>query len=403
MTEFGKKSLLSTITAIICIFLYVAVILFGTGRIIANSNTRQLIAAREFNDIIDLASSASFLGFMSRPYQDTIQDALLASETLLGVIITGSNGEFGFERNYGTVINWNGDIPRFRTGFGISSNPFFQSVWIEGQRNSTVQAIYSYIDYDFLISVLKDTLIIIIGIMTFAIIVLLLEIYSKPDSSLSMKINAAKNYKTDNTAYQNTEQKIVYREDYSEPEFNEPEITIEDEGVKEGYPKGLYSPRGIGWESYTKERLDSELHRCASVEEDLVFIVMDTGKIKLGEGLLRNLISEIASTFTLRDMIFEKGESGLSLIVPSLSLEQCIEKAEIFINKIQTSLFDSSDSLPDFSIGMSSREGRLVEASRLMFEANEALAKALSDSASPIIAFKSDPEKYRNYIRRNNY
>ena len=389
MTEFGKKSHISTIIAIICIFLYAASILFGAGRIIANSNTRQVIAAREFNDIIDLASSASFLGFMSRPYQETIQDALISTETLLGVIITGSNGEFGFEKNYGSVINWNGDVPRFRTGFGISANPFFQSVWIEGQRNSTVQAVYSYIDYDFLISVLKDTLILIIGVMTFAIIILLLEIYSKPGSSIK-------------TVYHKAEQKPVYTDINSSSDFYDSEIIEVDVNKKEGYPKGLYSPRGIGWESYTKERLDSELHRCSSLEEDLVFIVMDSSRIKLGEGLLRNLISEIASTFTLRDMIFEKGDNGLSLIVPSLSLEQCIEKAEIFLQKVQTSLFDNSGDLLDFFIGMSSRAGRLVEASRLMFEADEALARAQKDTSSPIIAFKSDPEKYRNYIRRNN-
>ena len=395
MVEFGKKSFLSTITAIICITLYAAAIIIGAGRIIANSSSRQIIAAREYNDIIDLASSAAVLGFMSRPYQDTIQESIMYSETILGVIISGSGGEFGFEKNYGTVINWNGDTPRFRAGFGISGTPFFQSVWIEGQRNSTVQAIYSYIDYDFLIRVLKDTLLIIMVVMAFAFIVLLFEIYLKSSSAETVYPIEKNERKPDKPGVNNTVT-FEYEDGYYEPEPAKPET------AKETYLKGLYSPRGIGWESYTKERLVSELHRCSALEEDLVFILMDTGKTKLGEGTFRNLISEIASSFTLRDMIFEKGENGLSLIVPAQSLEQCLVKAEKFLEKAHTSLFDPSGNLPDLCIGMSSRAGRLVEASRLITEAGQALAKALKDPQSPIIAFKSDPEKYRDFIRRHN-
>ena len=52
----------------------------------------------------------------------------------------------------------------------------------------------------------------------------------------------------------------------------------------------------------------------------------------------------------------------------------------------------------ELCIGLSSRAGRLVDANRLILEANKALEKALSDPESHVIAFKSDPEKYREYI-----
>jgi len=49
---------------------------------------------------------------------------------------------------------------------------------------------------------------------------------------------------------------------------------------------------------------------------------------------------------------------------------------------------------------MSSRSGRLLNAERLILEADEALKKARTEEKSPIIAFKSDPEKYREFISK---
>jgi hypothetical protein len=41
-----------------------------------------------------------------------------------------------------------------------------------------------------------------------------------------------------------------------------------------------------------------------------------------------------------------------------------------------------------------------VDAGRITFEAEEALQRALADPVSYIVAFKSDPEKYRAFVRR---
>jgi hypothetical protein len=58
-----------------------------------------------------------------------------------------------------------------------------------------------------------------------------------------------------------------------------------------------------------------------------------------------------------------------------------------------------NNSISNLFIGLSSRSGRLLNAERIMFECNQALEKAKSDPKSSIIAFKSDPEKYRAFIR----
>jgi hypothetical protein len=72
--------------------------------------------------------------------------------------------------------------------------------------------------------------------------------------------------------------------------------------------------------------------------------------------------------------------------------------AEEFRNKLFTKINSDILKKSSWGIGLSSRSGRLLEANRLLLEASRALEKALEDPASPIVAFKSDPERYRAFI-----
>jgi hypothetical protein len=381
MSNAGKRTL-SFAAALICIVLYTAALIFGVGRILVDYNNRRVLVENEFNEILDRSSGAAILGFMSREYQRVIQDTIDESETLLGVIISGSNGAFGFERQPGTVI---GDDLRFKTGFDISKEPLYKGIYIEGQRNTTIRAIYSYLDYNKLVQVLKDSLFIILLIVAFAVLVLILEINFRAKQSRTAPAPGLRQAGVSSPVVQRPA-----------PDTWEEEVDDEDDES----PKGLFSPRGIGWESYTAERLDSELHRCATLEEDLVLIAMDSRKNRFDEETIKKLIIEIIRFFTQRDMIFEKGEQGLTLIIPALNLEQGFTKSEQFRSRINDSLIDSSGHSLELCIGLSSRAGRLVEAERLILEASQALVKAVNDPDSPIVAFKSDPEKYRNFISK---
>jgi hypothetical protein len=172
-----------------------------------------------------------------------------------------------------------------------------------------------------------------------------------------------------------------------------------DENICEG-PKGLYSPHGnISWEAYTKDRLASELHRCASYEQDMVFIVMEFRGDKQNDTAFFNEFAEMAvNFFGHRDMIFEWKEDGISVIVPNIDLDQGVAKCEDFHNRVKTKLLHSSSLEWELCMGLSSRAGRLIDPDRLIFETSQAVARALVDPVSPIIAFKSDPERYRAFI-----
>ena len=192
------------------------------------------------------------------------------------------------------------------------------------------------------------------------------------------------------------------------PKSDEPEVeTIKDEtpgnkssGESAEIPNGLYSPRSnVGWEAYTKDRLASELHRCAASEQDLVVLLMECGPTVNCDGsLYKKIANEAVDLFNLRDLTFEHGERGITIIMPNTSLELGIVKAEEFHARLHKTYFDSFQTKNDFLTGISSRSGRLIEADRLLQEAGRALEKAKTEP--PVVAFKSDPDKYRDYIRK---
>jgi len=433
-----KTSKISSITAVICIVIYIAAIGFGAVRIIANIGDRKKTAENEFYDLADRASSSAvFLGFMSEPYQETIRDYLGISETLLGVIITGSNGEYAFERYPGSGIIWAGEFPRLKTGAGFPAEPFHLPLRVEGQRNVNIQAVYSYIDNDLFLGVLRDTLIAVLAALAIALAALIIEMSRKKKASYYRSELPADNF-TSSAATGNAagyaagyaaessaaaaESKPAQLPDYESGVTDD--MFLPEESGEESYeispfgdvsfeetsdpaadspedknPLGLYTPRGnIGWESYTLERLNSELHRCASSEQDLTLLAMGfRNDENMSDTLYRQFTDEAAAYFAMRDLIFEKGGNGISVIIPSVDLEYGIARAEEFRGRITAALPETFDRT--LCIGLSSRSGRLIEAERMILEASTALKKATADPVSPIIAFKSDPEKYREFLK----
>jgi hypothetical protein len=175
----------------------------------------------------------------------------------------------------------------------------------------------------------------------------------------------------------------------------------EEISAKTNEPQGLYSPKsGIGWENYTMDRLASEIHRCAASEQDLVVMLFECGEdLACDDELYQKLADEAVHFFNLKDLTFEKGTRGISVIIPNIDLDHGIIKAEEFHARVLKNLSGGFNSKTDLRAGLSSRSGRLMDADRLFFEAASALEKA--KDGQPIVAFKSNPEKYRDFIRKS--
>jgi len=169
----------------------------------------------------------------------------------------------------------------------------------------------------------------------------------------------------------------------------------------EAAPGGLFSPlSGLGWESYLEHRLDAELSRAASFEQDLSLLFIRGAGLSPGQADYGITARAIADFFSFRDLAFERGPDGFAVIMPNMDADHGLRMAEEFRRKLNQAFTGNRDRQggPLLAMGLSSRAGRLVDSARVCQEADIALRKAASDTESHIMAFRPDPDRYRLYL-----
>ena len=96
-------------------------------------------------------------------------------------------------------------------------------------------------------------------------------------------------------------------------------------------------------------------------------------------------------------MIFEYENDSFAGININMNLENAINFSEqLFINLYE--IYESYKINSKIGIGITTRSMRLVPGNRLINEAKQAAEKALEEETMPIVAFKVNHEKYRDYI-----
>jgi len=364
-----------SIIAAICIVIYVLALVQGAFRIYLSVEDRKVTAEQEFSNIADLALSAGMQGFMDDRFEQTIKNALLSSKSIEALIITGPDNSYAFEKQPGRAVSWVNNTPRFINRYTFSNQSHYRPLAIADLRNANIKAVAGAFDYNQFVKILKETLLIILfgfALSFFTMLVKILAGRKENPELLSVRTPGASG-----KAGRGQE---------------------EDDIPSGAGPKGLFSSRsGLGWEEYIKERLDSELHRCSSSEKDLAFIALEFTDMT-EERVFKQAAQEAIKFFASKDLIFEYGEQGIAVILPGAGLDTAIPKAENFYQRILKRFPNSYMPAFGLSIGLSSRSGRLLTADRLILEASQALKKAKDDSKTSIIAFKSDPEKYRAFI-----
>jgi len=365
-----KTSVLGIIIACICIIVYMGVLVYVIIGINKNMNERRLVADQEFQEIADLASSAGVISFMDDTFNDIILNALKRCVALEGLIISGPNGEEGFEKEPGRALTWVNNSPRFRHRFDFSRQDLPpQQLRINGLRNVSIRGVAGAFDYEEISKILKKALLPVILSLVLAFFTLLAGALRKKSGGAVHGAEQAHNKKTAETAKETHRQHT-----------------------------GGYSERGrIVRQENTESRLTEELRRCAAAGQDLSFIVMEF-KLEIDDQSYARIAADTARFFSSRDFICERGECGISVICPGLNLDAGFLNAGEFHTRLVGKYPAMIKSKTDLCVGISSRSGRPVDAARLMFEAEEALERAMMDPVSFIVAFKSDPEKYRAFM-----
>jgi len=361
-------SVIGIIIACLCIIVYMGVLVYVIIGVNRDMNQRRLDADREFYEMVDLANSAGLLSFMDDNFNDIMLNALKRTTSLEGLIISGPNGEEGFEKEQGRAIAWVNNSPRFRNRFDFSRQPFYQQLRINGLRNVTIRAVAGAFDYTEITKILKKALLPVIIAFVLAFITLLM-------GALNRKSGLAEKQKDKKAGTSETVKET--------PKQN---------------ARGGYSERGrIVRQENTESRLTEELRRCAAAGQDLSFIVMEF-KLPVDDPTYARISADTARFFSSRDFICERGERGISVICPGLNLDAGFLNAGEFHTRLIGKYPSLIKSKTDLCIGLSARSGRPVDAERLMFETEEALERAMMDPISFIVAFKSDPEKFRAFM-----
>jgi hypothetical protein len=159
---------------------------------------------------------------------------------------------------------------------------------------------------------------------------------------------------------------------------------------------GLFSPRsGLGWSEYLQQRLGSELERAAASDQDLALLLV--GSTSLSGTDYELLAKYLLESFPFRDLAFEYGPGSVAVILPDRDLDRGLQEARHFQNRLRTMSW-SGAARP--AMGLSARNGRLVSPNRLLKEAAQALKQAEGESNGRIVAFRADPDRYRQQVAR---
>ena len=365
-TKSGKTSVVGIAIATVCILVYLGALVSVIVRVSTSMNSYLLVAEQEFYDLADLASSAGVLSFMDETFIEIIQTALNETRTLEGVIISGPSGEYGFEKERGRAIHWVNNSPRFRNRFDFSRQSLFLPLRIQGLRNVNIQAVARALNYSDLVIILRKAMTLIAIALVISFITLLAESMQKRSAG----------------------------------DFSSQGRRSRPSGRPKTHPAagGDYSQRGnIVKKENTEYRLTEELQQCAATGNDLTFIAIEY-KPSADENFFIRFAADASRFFSSRDFVCEKSQNGITVICPGLSLDAGFLNAEEFHNRIISKYPAVFNTKTDLCMGISARTQRPVNAERLIFEAEEALERALMDPVSHIVAFKSDPDKYRAFM-----
>ena len=167
---------------------------------------------------------------------------------------------------------------------------------------------------------------------------------------------------------------------------------------KQENPEGLFSPiTGFGWEQYLEIRLDSELVRAASTEQDLSLFIIRIPTMVFTDAVTQKVCNYLLDQFQFKDMLFEYKTDGFAIIQENTAVDEAVSIAGTLYTGISKILKENNTNLR-CAIGISSRSVRMLPGKRLIQETTEALEHAFKEPDSPVIAFRANADKYRKFI-----
>jgi GGDEF domain-containing protein len=163
-------------------------------------------------------------------------------------------------------------------------------------------------------------------------------------------------------------------------------------------PKGgLSSPEsGLGLREHLPARLEHELERAASSDQDLCLLLLAVDP-RQPASAFQALARQVLAGFPFRDLCFEYDGRTCAVILPEKDLSQALKDARAFRRRLSEMSWPGGRPTA-VSLGLSARNGRLIDSGRLLLESSTALQRAEAEGAGRIVAFQADPEKFRRSL-----
>lgn len=144
-------------------------------------------------------------------------------------------------------------------------------------------------------------------------------------------------------------------------------------------------------------RLKREIERASFHEQDISLALLEFSEGKEGSELGYRIAQAVVDFFTFDDLCFDLGHRTIAVVLPSTSLSEALSQIERFQRFFWESRGEWSAPEVDFACGVSARNGRLVEADRLLGETRAAVRRARASSGR-IMGFRPDPQRYREFV-----
>ncbi len=169
-------------------------------------------------------------------------------------------------------------------------------------------------------------------------------------------------------------------------------LTGEDEA-----PTNYSKSTGVRFAGELEESLASELKRAAAAEVDVALIIVKLKDLTLESIVAKRIAEMLYDIVKVRDMIFEYEGDGFASILYDKNLDAAMRESENIYQHIQ-SILDEYDISEPIAIGLTTRTDRLIDADRMLEEAKAAIVRAIRSADDPIVAFRVNQKKYRDFI-----
>ncbi|MDR1470455.1 MAG: hypothetical protein LBT00_14325 [Spirochaetaceae bacterium] len=370
---------ISAAISILCTVVYVFAVVLAVSKMVSAAAEHRIIFEQEFAKLQDMVRGADVLGFTGADIENEIRASVLRSLTLDAAIVTPSGGAaFAVEKPGERVI-----VPHYNnTGYSFDTKwkwyrpPYTAQITAAGRTTLEINALTGYIDKERLGDILRETLLVVLLSVMAAFLVLMLDV-----------IIFTKNTEHEEKRPPRESRKSVVDEEVEELR----EISAEE-------PMGIY----LG----LIQKLQKELTVADEKKTDIVLLCVEWTKNGFANTNtpLAKQIAEEAAAFFRSDRIsaFKRGETGIFIVLPDVAFKRGLKAAREFHGRIlDNTAFKTT--ITSVYVGLTSRAGREIDPKRLILEAEKAVEKAKEDAAQPIVAFKADPSKYKNYLKNKSF